>query len=65
MWSCSRDDSMIFLFTDPFLKFEFYYSRALKKWGYTGFTLSVILSLSLSFRHNSFFVQYLENEWTE
>ena len=37
------------------------HSPALKKWGYTGYALSVILSDC----HNSIFVQCLENEWTE
>ena len=36
---------------------NFFYSPALKKWGYTGFTLS--------FREYLVSAQYLENELTE
>ena len=43
------------------MKKALYYSPALKKWGYTGFGLSVILSV----RHNFVSAQYLENKLIE
>ena len=53
--------------------FHTFYSPALKKWGYTGFTISFRRSVLPSFRYsviplfrpNFISTQYLENQFTE
>ena len=42
-----------------------FYSPALKKWGYTGFTMSFRRSVLPLFRQNFISTQYLENQFTE